>query len=189
VSDRGEPPTDAPARATERVRSLVVVHTGDGKGKTSAAMGVVLRAAGHGRSVAVVQFMKSGRWRTGERVAAERLGVRWSTIGDGFTWDSDDLERSAEMARAAWADVRSSIEGGSFDLVVADEITYAMTWGWIDTGEVVATIESRPPHVSVVLTGRDAPQALVDVADTVSDTAPVKHAFERGIAALEGIDY
>ena len=184
-----EPPVEAPARAERHAASLVVLHTGDGKGKTTAAMGIAMRAAGHGERVAVVQFMKSGQWKSGERLAAERLDVDWSVIGDGFTWDSDDLERAAEVAREAWAEAATRIADGAYDVVVLDEITYPLTWGWVPTAEVVAAIAGRPAHVSVVLTGRDAPAELRAIADTVSETANVKHAFDDGDAALKGIDF
>jgi cob(I)alamin adenosyltransferase len=184
-----EPPVEAPARAERRAPSLVVLHTGDGKGKTTAAMGIAMRAAGHGERVAVVQFMKSGQWKSGERLAAERLGVDWSVIGDGFTWDSDDLERAADIAREAWAEAATRIADGAYDVVVLDEITYPLTWGWVPTSDVVATIAGRPAHVSVVLTGRDAPAELRALADTVSESANVKHAFDDGVAALKGIDF
>jgi cob(I)alamin adenosyltransferase len=184
-----EPPVEAPARAERHAASLVVLHTGDGKGKTTAAMGIAMRAAGHGGRVAVVQFMKSGRWKSGERLAAERLGVDWSVIGDGFTWDSDDLERAADIAREAWAEAAARIGGGAYDVVVLDEVTYPLTWGWVPTADAVAAIAARPAHVSVVMTGRDAPAELRAIADTVSETANVKHAFDDGIAALKGIDF
>ena len=184
-----EPPVEAPARAERRAPSLVVLHTGNGKGKTTAAMGIAMRAAGHGERVAVVQFMKSGQWKSGERLAAERLGVDWSVIGDGFTWDSEDLERAAEVARAAWAEASVRITEGAHDVVVLDEVTYPLTWGWVPTADVVATIRSRPSHVSVVLTGRDAPEELRELADTVSESTNVKHAFDAGVAAMKGIDY
>ena len=184
-----EPPVEAPARAERRVPSLVVLHTGEGKGKTTAAMGIAMRAAGHGKRVAVVQFMKSGRWKSGERLAAERLGVDWSVIGDGFTWESEDLERAAEIARDAWAEAATRIAGGVYDVVVLDEVTYPLTWGWVPTADVVATIAGRPAHVSVVLTGRGAPAELRAIADTVSESTNVKHAFDDGVAALKGIDY
>jgi cob(I)alamin adenosyltransferase len=167
----------------------VLLHTGDGKGKTTAAMGIVMRAVGHKQRVAVVQFMKSGRWRSGERLAAERLGVDWSVIGDGFTWDSEDLERAAEIARQAWAEAAAVIAAGDHDVVVLDEVTYAMTWGWIVTDDVVATVRARPEHVSIVLTGRDAPPELVELADTVTEHENVKHAFDRGVTAKKGIDF
>ena len=139
-----EPPVEAPARAERREPSLVVLHTGDGKGKTTAAMGIAMRAAGHGERVAVVQFMKSGRWKSGERLAAEQLGVDWSVIGDGFTWDSDDLERAAEIAREAWTEAATRIAEGAYDVVVLDEVTYPLAWGWVPTAEVVAAIGARP---------------------------------------------
>jgi cob(I)alamin adenosyltransferase len=183
------PPIEAPPRAERRVDSLVLVHTGDGKGKTTAAMGVAMRAIGHGRSVAVVQFMKSGQWMSGERIAGERLGVAWSVIGDGFTWDSDDLEAAADVARAAWAEAAATIVAGDHDVVVLDEVTYPLTWGWVPTDVVAAAVRDRPPHVSVVVTGRDAPAAIVDLADTVTEHRSVRHAFDDGVAALRGIDY
>ena len=139
-----EPPVEAPARAERREPSLVVLHTGDGKGKTTAAMGIAMRAAGHGERVAVVQFMKSGRWKSGERLAAEQLGVDWSVIGDGFTWDSDDLERAAEIARQAWTEAATRIAEGAYDVVVLDEVTYPLAWGWVPTAEVVAAIRRAP---------------------------------------------
>ena len=183
------PPIEAPPRAERRVASLVVVHTGDGKGKTTAAMGIAMRAVGHGRRVAVVQFMKSGRWRSGERLAGERLGIDWSVIDDGFTWDSKDLEAAADIAREAWAHAAATIAAGEHDLVVLDEITYPRQWAWIPVEDVLAALRDRPEHVSVVLTGRDAPADLVALADTVSESANTKHAFDDGVAALEGIDY
>lgn len=187
MTDR--PPTEAPRRAERRAGSLVLVHTGDGKGKTTAAMGVALRAVGHGKRVAVVQFMKSGQWTSGERLAAERLGIAWSVIGDGFTWDSDDLDRAAALAREAWAEGALQLASGAFDLVVLDEITYPMSWGWIATADVCEAIGDRPEHVSVVLTGRDAPEELIAEADTVSEITNVKHAYDDGIAALRGVDF
>jgi cob(I)alamin adenosyltransferase len=113
----------------------------------------------------------------------------WSVIGDGFTWDSDDLDRAADIARQAWAHAAATIAAGGHDLVVLDEVTYPITWGWIPLADVLAALRERPERVSVVLTGRDAPTALVAAADTVSESANTKHAFDGGIAALEGIDY
>jgi cob(I)alamin adenosyltransferase len=184
-----QPPLEAPPRAERRVDSLVVVHTGDGKGKTTAAMGVAMRAVGHGRSVAVIQFMKSGRWKSGERLAAERLGIDWSVIGDGFTWDSEDLEAAAAVAREAWSAAADAIAGGGYDVVVLDELTYPVSWGWVAGDEVVGVLRDRPAHVSVIVTGRDAPAAIVEVADTVTEHRSVRHAFDDGVAALRGIDY
>jgi cob(I)alamin adenosyltransferase len=181
--ERPEPPrrTHAP--------SLVIVNTGEGKGKTTAAMGTVLRAVARGWKVCVIQFIKSGRWRVGEEKLARELGVDWWTLGDGFTWESKDLDRSEALARAAWEGAREKIATGNYDLVVLDEVTYPMTWGWIPTDEVVRTIRERPAHVNVVATGRDAPADLVDTADTVTEMRKVRHAYDRGVGARRGIDY
>jgi cob(I)alamin adenosyltransferase len=184
-----EPPTGAPPDATRRAPSIVLVATGNGKGKTTAAMGTVLRALGRGWKVCVVQFVKSGKWNSGEVRMLSDLGAEWHTMGDGFTWESDDLDRSADMARAAWALARDAIASGDYRLVVLDEVTYPINWGWIPADEVGACITSRPPAVNVFATGRDAPAILVEVADTVTDMQNVKHAYEAGIRAAKGIDF
>jgi cob(I)alamin adenosyltransferase len=184
-----QPPTERPQRAPERVPSRVLVHTGDGKGKTSAAMGIVMRALARGWRVSVVQFVKDGRWKTGEEMSARELGADWWSIGGGFTWDSTDMDRTEAIAREAWAAARNLILAGEHELVVLDEITYPMNWGWIDAQDVTETIRSRPSQVSVVATGRDAPDALCAVADTVTEMASVKHAFDEGVGAMRGIEY
>ena len=183
------PPTDRPARAREHVPSRVLLHTGDGKGKTSAAMGIVMRATARSWRVCVVQFVKDGRWKTGEEASARKLGVEWWSIGDGFTWDSSDMDRTEAIAREAWAAARDLIRAGAHELVVLDEITYPINWGWIDGREVTETIRDRPPQVNIVTTGRDAPEALRAVADTVTEMASEKHAFDEGIGAMRGIEY
>ena len=183
------PPTEPPLRrAVAPTGSLVIVHTGEGKGKTTAAMGLVLRAVARGWRVCVVQFVKSGRWRTGEEEVGRRLGVEWWTLGDGFTWEAEDLDRSAALAAAAWEAARERIASGRYDLVVLDEVTYPMRWGWIPSRDVVLAIRERPPHVNVVATGRDAPAELVEVADTVTEMRKVRHAFDRGVPARRGIE-
>jgi cob(I)alamin adenosyltransferase len=185
-----QPPTEHHLpEGLHTARSLVLVNTGDGKGKSSAAFGVVIRAVARGWKVAVVQFLKSGEWHVGEQDVATRLGVDWFALGEGFTWDSDNLAADQAVARDAWEQAKTLIQGGAYRLVVLDEITYPMTWGWIDTDDVVATIRERPATVSIVATGRDAPAALVDVADTVTEMRKVKHAYDAGIAAKKGIDY
>jgi cob(I)alamin adenosyltransferase len=183
-----EPPRSFERRADEHVRSLVLVLTGDGKGKTTSAMGTALRSVARGWRVAVIQFVKSGAWRTGEAEAARRLGIEFRATGEGFTWDVDDLDASIDAARRAWAEAARTIAAGEHRLVVLDEITYPMTWGWIDTDAVVEAIRARPKDVSVIVTGRDAPDAIVDAADTVTEMVNRRHAFDRGIAALRGID-
>lgn len=184
-----QPPTHAPPRATTTAPSRVLVHTGEGKGKSSAAFGVMLRGVSAGWRVAVVQFIKSGRWKTGEEAAARRLGVDWWSIGDGFTWDSTDMERTEAIAREAWHSAGRLIRAGEHELVVLDEVTYPINWGWIDGGDVVETINNRPQHVNVVATGRDAPDRLRDLADTVTEMVNVKHAFDSGIGAVRGIEF
>jgi cob(I)alamin adenosyltransferase len=174
---------------SDRVRSVVIVNTGDGKGKSSSAWGVMVRSLARGWRVAVIQSIKSGEWKVGEEKIGRQLGVDWWAIGEGFTWESDDLGRDEAVAREAWAHAKRIIAAGEHQLVILDEITYPMTWGWIDTDDVVATIRDRPDTVNIVATGRDAPVALVDVADTVTDMRMVKHAYERGIAAKKGIEY
>ena len=184
------PPTRVPETFhRHRAASLVLVFTGDGKGKTTAAIGTVVRAVARGWKVCVVQFVKSGRWRSGEEEVGRRLGVEWRTLGRGFSWESEDLDRDREAAVRAWEVARESITGGAFDLVVIDEITYPMTWGWISSDQVTGTIRGRPAHVHIIATGRDAPEALMAVADTVTEMRNVRHAFDRGVAARRGIDF
>ena len=190
--DPSVPPTTPPdVTGRDRVSapSLVLVNTGDGKGKSTAAFGTMIRAVARGWRVAVVQFIKSGDWRVGEEKIGRDLGVDWWTLGDGFTWDSEDMDRSQAVAVEAWRAAEGLLEAGGHDLVLLDEITYPINWGWIREDDVIATIRSRPEHVNVVLTGRDAPDRLVDLADTVTEMRSVKHAFDKGIQARRGIDY
>jgi len=186
---RIDPPTKRERPKTVRAPSIVLVNTGDGKGKTTAAMGVVLRALARDWRVVVIQFVKSGRWHSGEVRLLSGLGAEWHTMGDGFTWEVDDLDHSAELAVDAWKLAREAIESGTFDLVLLDEITYPINWGWLDEAEVVATIAGRPRKVNIVITGRNAPEAIVSIADTVSEMRKVKHAFDAGIRAAKGIDF
>jgi cob(I)alamin adenosyltransferase len=188
MTDQAPTEHEHPGRV-RAARSLVVVNTGDGKGKSTAAFGVVMRAVARDWPVAVVQFLKSGDWQVGEEKVAKQLGVDWWAIGEGFTWDSNDLTRDEAVAREAWAHAKAVIGAGTHRLVVLDEVTYPMNWGWIDTDDVAATLRDRPATVSVVATGRDAPAALVDVADTVTEMRKVKHAYDRGVVAKKGIDF
>lgn len=191
-SERVEPPREVPAKvatSTTRAPSLVIVNTGDGKGKSTAAFGMVIRAVARGWKVGVIQFIKSGKWHVGEEKVCRDLGVTWMKGGDGFTWESDDIDHTREIAVASWELARESIEGGEFDVVVLDELTYLMTWGWLDVDVVVACLRARPSHVNIIVTGRDAPQELIDVADTVTEMRNVRHAFDQGIRARRGIDF
>ena len=189
MSGGAEPPIEAPAPGSVRVPSLVIVNTGDGKGKSTAAFGTALRAVGRGWRVCVVQFVKSGKWNTGEEKAGRALGIEWWELGDGFTWDAESLSESEGVAVAAWRSAARILAAGDHQLVVLDEITYPLVWGWIDTGEVVAAIAHRPEHVNVLCTGRAAPPELVAVADTVTEMRNVRHAYDRGVRAKRGIDY
>ena len=168
---------------------MVIVNTGDGKGKSTAAFGTALRAVARGWKVCVVQFIKSDRWKVGERDVAMRLGIEWWTIGDGFTWDSRNMEQTEAVAREGWRVAKEKIASGDYGLVILDEVTYPMTWGWIPVDDVVEAIRSRPASVNVIATGRDAPPELVDIADTVSEVRSVKHAFDSGVRAIRGIDF
>ncbi len=187
-------PADIPTAAPNKDRfrtapSLVLVNTGHGKGKSSAAFGVVLRALAMDWPVAVVQFLKSGDWQVGEEKLCRRLNVDWFAAGDGFTWDSENLDESKAKAIAGWEFAKGLIAGGGHRLIVLDEISYAMAWGWVDPLEVAAAIEARPEKLNLILTGRDMAQEVIDVADTVTEMKAVKHAFDQGILAKKGIDY
>ncbi|MGH2597679.1 MAG: cob(I)yrinic acid a,c-diamide adenosyltransferase [Actinomycetota bacterium] len=185
----GVPPVEPPRRATRKATSLVLVNTGDGKGKSTAAFGTAMRARAAGWPVCIVQFLKSGRWRTGEQKACVMLGIDWWTTGDGFTWDSSDMEETEAVAREGWRKASSLLTSGDHRLIVLDEITYPMNWGWISIAEVVNEILTRPAHVSVVATGRDAPAELLAIADTVTEMRNEKHAFDQGVRAMRGIDF
>ncbi len=185
-----DPPTDDPRPFGLRgADSLLLVNTGDGKGKSSAAFGVMVRAIARGWKVAVVQFVKSGDWKVGEEQVGRDLGVTWVNAGDGFTWDSNDLEHDKALARAGWEQAAAIVRAGEHRLVILDELTYLMNWGWVDADDVVATLVGRPRNVSVIVTGRDASDALIAAADTVTEMRKVKHAYDEGIAAKRGIDY
>ena len=185
-----DPPTEDPRPdGLRRAESLVLVNTGDGKGKSSAAFGVVMRSVARDWRVAVVQFIKSGTWQTGEEKVARRLGVNWWTLGEGCSWASEDLDEDRATAVEAWRHARSLLEADDHRLVVLDEVTYPVNWGWLDVNEVVTAIRDRSPKVNVVVTGRNAPEQLVAVADTVTEMRNVKHAYEAGLRALKGVDY
>ncbi len=172
-----------------RAASLVLLNTGQGKGKSSAAFGVMGRGWARGWRVGVVQFVKGGKWKTGERKLADHLGIEWHTLGDGFTWESTDLDETAAKGRHAWEVAAAKLASGDFDLLILDELTYAVTYGWVPVDEVVAGIRHRAPKTNVVITGRNAAPELIEVADTVTEMTKVKHAYDRGITAMKGIEY
>lgn len=168
---------------------LLIVNTGHGKGKTTAALGVLLRAAGRGMRVGMFQFIKSAATPYGEHVAAAQLGVEIVPLGDGFTWLSDDIAADRALAEAGWARCAAALAGGAYDVLILDELTYAFTYGWLDTDAVIAAIRARPVGTHVIVTGRDAPEALVAAADLVTEMRLVKHPYrEQGIGAQPGIE-
>lgn len=177
---------EAIARA-DHDKGLLVVLTGNGKGKSSSAFGMVARALGHGMKVAVAQFIK-GRGDTGEENFFRAQGVTWHVLGEGFTWETQNLARDIETAQRGWQVVRDLLRDPQIHLVVLDELTYPIKYGWLDLDTVLADLAARPPQQHVVITGRAAPQGLCDAADTVTEMTDIKHAFRAGIRAQKGID-
>ena len=183
---------DAAIDAARQERGVLLVNTGIGKGKSSAAFGVVARALGHGMNVAVVQFVK-GRTDTGEeaffRNAADPERLRWHVSGEGFTWEIQDSRRDAAAAQAAWEIARGYLGDASIGLVVLDEMTYAFKYGWLDLTPVLDVLAARPIRQHVIITGRAAPDALIAAADTVTDMGLVRHAFKAGVKAMPGMEW
>ena len=178
------------AEKEKKEKGLVMIFTGKGKGKTTAACGMMLRAYGQGLRVACVQFMKSGSESWGLTKLAARLKIDWTTTGDGFTWDSKDLDASAARAVEAWERVKEKISSDRFDMIVLDEFTYPMHYGWLETAEVVAWLTAnKPPMLHLAITGRYAPEALCQFADMVSTIKPGKHHIKQGISAQIGVEY
>ena len=169
--------------------SRLLVNTGTGKGKSSAAFGVMGRAWARGWSVCVVQFVKSEKWKAGERKLANHLGIEWHTLGDSFTWESTDMDETVAKGRHAWAVAAAKISSGIYDLVILDEVTYTVKYGWVAVDEIVQALHERPARTSVVVTGRYAPDEVIAIADTVTEMVKVKHAFDDGIGARKGIEY
>ncbi|MBJ7520391.1 MAG: cob(I)yrinic acid a,c-diamide adenosyltransferase [Solirubrobacteraceae bacterium] len=182
--------TAEPKRRKPRDKPLLIVITGKGKGKSTSAFGMLLRSWARDYRCGVFQFVKSGKWKVGEQKAAERLGgIDWEKMGDGWSWISKDLEESADLARAGWDHVKQLIAEEHYEFLLLDEFTYPLKWGWVDTDEVVNTLVNRPGFQHVVITGRDAPQALIDAADLVSEVTLVKHQMEQGIRGQQGIEW
>lgn len=171
-------------------RGLVLVHTGDGKGKSSSAFGVIIRALGWGHRVGVVQFIK-GTWKTGERQFFDKFPdqVVWHTMGEGFTWETQDRERDVAAAEAAFAMAGDMLKSGDYDLIVLDEINIALRYDYLSPASVIEGLKDRSKRTSVILTGRDAKPEICDYADLVSEMRDVKHPFNAGIKAQRGIDF
>ncbi len=190
ANDPSERPA-APANAGARRRQgLVIVNTGDGKGKTTAALGVLFRAWGRDFNVRMFQFIKHSTANFGEHRAAKKIGLPIESLGDGFTWLSKDMDETTALAVAQWERCREAIVRGDEDIIVLDEFTYAMHYGWIEVSEVIETLRRRPEQVHVIITGRSAPQELIDYADLVTEMKLVKHPYEdQGIEAQPGIEF
>ena len=173
-------------------RGLIMVNTGDGKGKSTAAFGLAVRAFGrthhHGKNVKVFQFMKVPSARFGEHRAFETLGLEIEGLGDGFSWKSKDLDNSAELARVGWEKAKATIMSGDYFMVTLDEITYPLIYGWLPLQDVLDTLLARPKDCTVMLTGRRCPQEIIDMADTVTEMTLIKHAFKAGVPAQRGIE-
>jgi cob(I)alamin adenosyltransferase len=172
-------------------KGLLIVHTGKGKGKSTAAFGMVFRMLGHGEKVAIVQFVK-GRWQTGERVALEKFGdlVSINTMGEGFTWETQDRQRDLAAARAAWERAKTLIKAGEHRLVLLDEINIVLRYDYLPIEEIVAFLrDEKPEHVHVIVTGRNAKDELIEIADLVTEMEMIKHPFRSGVKAQRGIEF
>jgi cob(I)alamin adenosyltransferase len=177
-------------RATVK-KGLVIVYTGNGKGKSTAAFGIMTRAWGRKMRVCVLQFIKTEGAHYGEQRAAKEMGIDWLSTGDGFTWTSTDMDETIALARHGWTMAQERITGGTYDIIILDEFTYPLIYGWLDLAEVLAWLKAhKPPMLHLVITGRDAPQALIDYADLVTEMREIKHPFaEQGVRAQMGIEY
>ncbi|MCS3430133.1 cob(I)yrinic acid a,c-diamide adenosyltransferase [Klebsiella sp. BIGb0407] len=175
------------ARAQEE-RGILIIFTGNGKGKTTAAFGTVTRAVGHQKKAGVIQFIK-GTWPNGERNLLEPLGVEFQVMATGFTWETQNRETDSKACQEVWQHALRMLADESLDLVVLDELTYMVTYDYLALQEVIAALKARPAHQTVIITGRACHRDLLELADTVSELRPVKHAFESGVKAQQGIDY
>lgn len=176
----------------EQTRGLLMVHTGNGKGKTTCALGLMMRAAGRGLNCCMIQFMKSRKDRYGEHGAAEKLGIEVHTMGDGFTWDTKNPEQDRQTARQTWALCVEKMRTGDYDLLVFDELVYVLSYGMLPVEEVLAElreVRAAQPALHIVVTGRDAPTPLIEAADLVTEMREVKHPFNVGIRAQQGIEF
>ncbi|WP_420593512.1 cob(I)yrinic acid a,c-diamide adenosyltransferase [Deinococcus sp.] len=170
-------------------RGLVIVNTGNGKGKSTAALGLMMRANGRGLKTKLFQFLKHENAKFGEHRSLDALEIEYQGLGDGFTWRSKDLDNTAALAAEGWETAKAAILGGEYDLIVLDEFTYPLTYGWVEWADVQATLDARHPDMHVVITGRSALPELIAYAQTVTEMQPVKHAFDTGIGAQAGIEH
>ncbi|MBN2790356.1 MAG: cob(I)yrinic acid a,c-diamide adenosyltransferase [Candidatus Delongbacteria bacterium] len=167
----------------------IIINTGDGKGKSTAAFGTITRALGHGKKVCVIQFIKSPGEYGEVKFFREQKNVEWHISGRGFTWNSEDIEKDKEIALEGFELAKEKINSGDYDLIVLDEITYVTNYKFIDTLELINTIKNRPENVDIILTGRNADSRLIEIADTVTEMLKIKHSYDSGIKAKKGIEY
>lgn len=179
---------DARVAAAQEERGIVIVFTGNGKGKTTAAFGTATRAVGHGKKVAAVQFIK-GTWPNGERNLLEQHGVEFQVMATGFTWETQNRESDTDACMQVWQHAKRMLADDALDMVLLDELTYMVAYDYLPLEEVLSALENRPAHQTVIITGRGCHRDILEFADTVSELRPVKHAFEAGIKAQIGIDY
>lgn len=176
----------------ENTRGLLMVHTGNGKGKTTCALGLMMRAAGRGLKCCMIQFMKSRNDRYGEHESAEKLGIEVHTMGDGFTWDTKNPDQDIATARETWNLCLKKLRSGDYDMLVLDELVYVLSYGFLPTEEIIAelrSIRAAQPALHIIVTGRDAPEALIAAADLVTEMTEIKHPFTVGIRAQQGIEF
>lgn len=188
-------PEDRAPRQYEEIKTavrkgLLIIYTGDGKGKTTAALGLVFRALGRGQRVAMVQFIK-GKWKTGEAKMARELAGRvdFFSMGDGFTWDTKNYEQDVASARRAWAKCRELLVDPRYQIVIFDELSYVITYNFLSVQDVLEGLKRKPPRTHVVITGRNAPPELIEIADLVTEMREIKHPYRAGIKAQPGVDY
>ncbi|HHQ6549749.1 cob(I)yrinic acid a,c-diamide adenosyltransferase [Serratia fonticola] len=179
---------DARIAAAQETRGLLLVFTGNGKGKTTAAFGTVTRAVGHGMKAGVIQFIK-GQWPNGEKNLLQQHGVEFQVMATGFTWETQDRESDTAACQAVWQHGKRMLADSSLDMVLMDELTYMVSYGYLELAELLEALEQRPTHQTVIITGRGCHRDLLELADTVTEMRPVKHAFEAGIKAQQGIDW
>jgi cob(I)alamin adenosyltransferase len=171
-------------------KGLLIVNTGDGKGKTTAALGTVLRAWGRGMRPCVIQFMKAGTGQWGEVKAARKLEIEWHSLGDGFTWTSKDMDETIAKAQHAWTVAQEKIRSDQYDLIVLDEFTYPLQFGWLEVAEVLAWLKDhKPERLHLIITGRGAPAELMEMADLVTEMSLIKHPYDQGVKAQPGIEF
>ncbi|WMC12389.1 cob(I)yrinic acid a,c-diamide adenosyltransferase [Oceanimonas pelagia] len=179
---------DAKVAAATEERGVLMVITGNGKGKSTAGFGTVARAVGHGKKAAVVQFIKGG-WDCGERNLLQQVGVPFVVMNTGFTWETQNREKDMEACEQTWLPAEKMLADPSIDLVLLDELTYMVAYHYLDLDRVLTALKNRPAHQHVVITGRGCHRAIIELADTVSEVQSVKHAFEAGVKAQQGFDY